>query len=66
MSVLALGLAAGLVVGRGPAMGLLVPLVLAFFFMITAWTYCLRGWLASLMVNQRRRRIADVVDEVFR
>jgi hypothetical protein len=24
--------------------------------MITAWTYCLRGWLASLMANQRRRR----------
>jgi hypothetical protein len=51
-----LGLTAGLVLGRGPAMLLLVPLVLAFFFMITAWTYCLRGWLATLMVNKRRRR----------
>jgi len=51
-----LGLTAGLVLGRGPAMLLLVPLVLGFVFMITAWTYCLRGWLAALMVNQRRRR----------
>src|SRR5262249_10860396 len=25
-------------------------------FMVTAWTYCLRGWLAALMVNKRRRR----------
>ena len=51
-----LGLAAGLTLGRGFAMLLLFPLVFAFFFAITAWTYCLRGWLASLMVNKRRRR----------
>jgi len=51
-----LGLALGLVWGRGPFVLLLVPLVLAFIFMITAWTYCLRGWLATLMANQRRRR----------
>ena len=25
-------------------------------FMITAWTYCLRGWLATMMSNPRRRR----------
>ena len=37
-------------------MVLMVPLVLGFVFMITAWTYCLRGWLVSLMVNKRRRR----------
>jgi len=24
--------------------------------MITAWTYCLRGWLVTLMMNKRRRR----------
>ena len=24
--------------------------------MLTAWIYCLRGWLLSLMVNPRRRR----------
>jgi ABC-2 type transport system permease protein len=51
-----LGLGAGLMWGRGWSMGLLFPLVLAFIFMLTAWTYCLRGWLVSLMVNQRRRR----------
>ena len=51
-----LGLAAGLVLGAGPAMALMFPLVLGFIFMVTAWTYCLRGWLAALMVNKRRRR----------
>ncbi len=50
------GLAFGLSAGRGLAMTLLFPLVAGFFFMITAWTYCLRGWLVALMVNPRRRR----------
>ena len=56
----ALGLTIGLLLGRGPLMLLLFPLVLGFFFMITAWTYCLRGWLAALMVNKRRRRAVIV------
>ena len=51
-----LGLALGLARGRGMVMLWLIPLILGFFFMITAWTYCLRGWLAALMVNKRRRR----------
>jgi ABC-2 type transport system permease protein len=51
-----IGLAAGLVVGRGAAMLLMFPLVISFVFMITAWVYCLRGWLVALMVNPRRRR----------
>lgn len=51
-----LGLTVGLVLGRGAEMLLLLPLVLSFFFMITAWTYCLRSWLAGLMINKRRRR----------
>ena len=51
-----MGLCVGLMIGAGPAMVLLVPLVLSFVFMVTAWTYCLRGWLAALMVNKRRRR----------
>ncbi len=51
-----LGLAAGLSVSRGPAMALLVPLALSMVFMISAWTYLLRGWLATLMANPRRRR----------
>jgi hypothetical protein len=51
-----MGLAAGLVLSRGPAMLLLAPLALTMVFMVTAWTYLLRGWLASLMANPRRRR----------
>jgi hypothetical protein len=53
---LMLGLMLGLAFGRGALMLWLLPSILAFFFMVTAWTYCLRGWLAALMVNQRRRR----------
>jgi ABC-2 type transport system permease protein len=51
-----LGLGIGLVFARGPEMVLLVPLALSMVFMITAWTYCLRGWLAAMMTNPRRRR----------
>jgi len=51
-----LGLAIGLVIARGPEMALLIPLALSMVLMITAWTYCLRGWLASMMSNPRRRR----------
>lgn len=50
------GLSIGLLWSRGAMMLLLLPLALSFLFMITAWTYCLRGWLITLMVNQRRRR----------
>ena len=51
-----MGLCAGLLWAAGVRMLLLVPLVLSFLFMVTAWTYCLRGWLVALMVNPRRRR----------
>jgi ABC-2 type transport system permease protein len=51
-----LGLCLGLIFGRQWTMVCMFPLVLGFVFMITAWTYCLRGWLATLMVNKRRRR----------
>jgi ABC-2 type transport system permease protein len=51
-----LGLCAGLTWSKGWSMILLYPLALSFVFMVTAWTYCLRGWLIALMVNQRRRR----------
>jgi ABC-2 type transport system permease protein len=51
-----LGLALGLVIARGPEMVLLVPLALSMVFMVTAWTYCLRGWLSAMMTNPRRRR----------
>lgn len=51
-----LGLGIGLTVTRGPEWILILPLALSMVLMITAWTYCLRGWLASLMSNPRRRR----------
>ena len=51
-----LALALGLVLSRGPVMLLQLPLVAAFFFMMTALTYQFQGWLAALMVNPRRRR----------
>jgi ABC-2 type transport system permease protein len=50
------GLAVGLAFSRGPAMLLLLPLAWSMVFMISAWTYCLRGWLATMMSNPRRRR----------
>ena len=53
---LMIGLAVGLALSRGAAMLLLAPLALSMVFMITAWTYCLRGWIASMMTNPRRRR----------
>jgi hypothetical protein len=51
-----LGLATGLTWGLGWRMVWLVPMILSGLFVVTAWTYCLRGWLVSLMVNKRRRR----------
>src|SRR4029453_8972599 len=51
-----IGLAIGLASSRGIAMLLLIPLGLSMVLMITAWTYYLRGWLAALMTNPRRRR----------
>jgi ABC-2 type transport system permease protein len=51
-----MGLTGGLAFSRGPVMLLLAPLALSMVFMVTAWTYLLRGWLATLMANPRRRR----------
>ena len=50
------GLTLGLTYSRGPGMLLLLPLSWGMVFMISAWTYCLRGWLAAMMSNPRRRR----------
>jgi ABC-2 type transport system permease protein len=55
------GLSLGLVFSRGPDMLLLLPLVAAFLFMVTAVTYQFQGWLASLMANPRRRRTVIVL-----
>jgi hypothetical protein len=51
-----LGVSTGLILGGRGFMVLMIPLVLCVVFMITAWTYCLRGWLVKLMMNKRRRR----------
>lgn len=58
---LMVGLALGLVGAKGPAMLAVLPLVAAFFLMVTALTYQFQGWLASLMVNKRRRRTIVVM-----
>ena len=34
----------------------MIPLTVGFLFMLTAWTYYLRGWLVTLMRNPRRYR----------
>jgi len=51
-----LGLSLGLILGGRGLMVLMFPLVLGLIFMVTAWTYCLRGWLVTIMMNKRRRR----------
>ena len=53
---LMIGSAIGLVLAKGAGMLMLFPLIAAFALMVTALTHQFRGWLASLMVNQRRRR----------
>jgi len=61
-----IGLSIGLTVSRGPSMLVLFPLVAAFFVAVTSITYQFRGWLASLMMNKRRRRtIISIATIVF-
>jgi ABC-2 type transport system permease protein len=50
------GLTVGLAASRGFALLWGLPLIAAFFWMVTALTYQFRGWLAALMSNPRRRR----------
>jgi hypothetical protein len=54
------GLGAGLVLARGAPLLPVWPLSAAFFWMCTALTYQLQGWLAALMSNPRRRRTVVV------
>jgi ABC-2 type transport system permease protein len=56
-----IGLCLALILVKGPAMVLLLPLLAAFVLMISALTYQFQGWLASLMVNKRRRRTIIVM-----
>jgi hypothetical protein len=51
-----LALSIGMALAGGFRFALLPLLALGFVFCVTAWTYCLRGWLAALMINKRRRR----------
>src|SRR5262245_47218393 len=61
-----IGLSTGLLLSRGLIMIGLFPLVAAFILAVTSIGYQFRGWLASLMVNKRRRRaIATIAGLVF-
>ncbi len=59
-----LGLSIALVITKGPASLMLFPLLGAFLLMVTAITYQFQGWLASLMLNKRRRRTVIAVTTV--
>jgi ABC-2 type transport system permease protein len=50
------GFILGLGFTRRPEMLLLLPLLAAFLLMVSAISYQFQGWLASLMVDKRRRR----------
>jgi hypothetical protein len=56
-----IGLTLGLAIRGHPLLVAIAPLFLSMVFMVTAWTYCLRGWLAALMANPRRRRTIIMV-----
>jgi hypothetical protein len=56
-----LAFALALVVAKGISLLPALPLLAAFLLMVTALTYQLQGWLASLMSNPRRRRTVIVV-----
>src|SRR5262245_27424430 len=51
-----IGLCIAMAVAKGSAMLLAFPLLAGFLLMVTALTYQFQGWLAALMVNQRKRR----------
>jgi ABC-2 type transport system permease protein len=51
-----LGFWLGLMLSRGLTMLLVLPLILAYLLMVTALSYQFQGWLASLMIDKRRRR----------
>jgi len=56
-----LGFCLALVITKGLLLLLALPLLAAFLLMVTALTYQVQGWLASLMSNPRRRRTVIVV-----
>ena len=56
-----LGFSLALIRVKGIALLPVLPLLAGFLLMVTALTYQLQGWLASLMSNPRRRRTVIVV-----
>jgi hypothetical protein len=61
-----IGFSLGLAFAVGPMHLLLVPLVASFLLMVSGLSYQFQGWLASLMVNKRRRRtVIFIVTMVF-
>jgi ABC-2 type transport system permease protein len=50
------GFCLGSISHLGPRALLQFGVIMSFVFMITAWTYCVRGWLSALMINPKRRR----------
>ena len=50
------GLAAALIATKGAAMLVLPPLILTFVMLLSTLTYQFQGWLATMMLNPRRRR----------
>jgi hypothetical protein len=59
------GFCIGLSITGGLRMLLLLPVIGVVILTITAWTYCLRGWLAGLMANKRRRTALGVWCAIF-
>jgi hypothetical protein len=56
-----MGLILGMALSRSLLVLLGLPLLFAFFLMVTALTNQFQGWLASLMANKRRRRTVVVM-----
>ena len=60
-----IGLTGGMALSRGAMMLLQLPLALGMIFMVSAWTYCLRGWFATTMTHPRKRRSFIVMLALF-
>lgn len=61
----ATALVAGLAVRNGAVILFGIFTVLAFYLAVSGWTYYLRGWLAALMENKRKRRLLIMVLPMF-
>ncbi|HRJ72968.1 MAG TPA: hypothetical protein PLS03_12145 [Terrimicrobiaceae bacterium] len=49
-------LAGGMALAGQVRMLWMIPVITAYFALVTAWTYLLRGWLVAVMINERHRR----------